>query len=83
MSGDRRPRKKNHLIDTRCDLHRVDREFDVHVAFDLRSSILINEFFACFSNHGEPVVSQPIEERLERRTFAILEDCGVVERSQQ
>jgi hypothetical protein len=83
MSGNAVAREKEHLIDMRCDLHCVDRKFDVYVAFDFPPTRLIEEFFGCFGNHGEPVVVQPIEEWLERRMFIILEDSGVVERSQQ
>jgi hypothetical protein len=62
------------LIDTRRDLHRVDRKFGVYVVFDLPSTGLIDEFFGCFGNHGEADVVQPVEELLERRMFIILED---------
>jgi hypothetical protein len=65
------------LIDTRRDLHRVDRKFGVYVVFDLPSTGLIDEFFGCFGNHGEADVVQPVEQLLERRMFIILEDNGV------
>ena len=67
-------REKDHLIDMRRDPHCVDRKFDVDVALDLAPASLIDEFFGCFGNYGEAVVVQPIEERLERRMFVILED---------
>jgi hypothetical protein len=56
---------------------------DVHVALNLAPPGLVDEFLGRLGDDGIAIVVQPIDERLERRMFIILEDDSVIERSQQ
>ena len=51
--------------------------------FNLAPPGLVDEFLGRLGDDGIAIVVQPIDERLERRMFIILEDDGVIERSQQ
>ena len=63
--------------------HGIDREFDVHVAFDLAASARVDEFLGSFGNDGVAVVVEPIDQRANGRVFLIFDDGSVVECAEQ
>ena len=63
--------------------HGINREFDVHVAFDLAAASGIGELFGRLGHHREAVVVQPIDQRADRRIFLLLGKRRVIERSNQ
>jgi hypothetical protein len=50
VTGNRRHAKKHHLIDVVGELHRVDREFDIHIAFHLAAATGIDKLFRRFGH---------------------------------
>jgi hypothetical protein len=59
-------REKHHMIDMLGDLHGIDGEFDVHVAFDLATAGLVNKFLGRFGDHGVAVIVEPVDQRADR-----------------
>lgn len=76
-------REEHDMVNVRRDLQGVDREFDIHVAFDFAPAHGIGKLFGRLGHHGEAVVVQPVDERFDRRIFVILQEGGVVECAQQ
>ena len=56
------PGKQHHVVDVRGDLHGVDRELDIHVAFDLAAAGLIDEFFGRLGDDRIAVVIEPVDQ---------------------
>ena len=75
--------EQHHVIDRAGDFHGVDRELDVHAAFDLAAAGLIDEFFRRLGHHAVAVVVQPIDQRPDRGIFLILDHRGVIEGAQE
>ena len=71
------------MIDRARDFHRVDGKLDIHVAFDLAPSGLVDEFLRCLGDDRIAVVVEPVDQRADRGIFLILDHRGVVERAQQ
>jgi hypothetical protein len=65
-------RKQDLLVDPAGELHRVDREFDVHVALDLAASGRLDVFLGRLGDDGVAVVVEPIEQRRDPGEFLIL-----------
>ena len=55
--------EQHHLIDVRREFHGIDRELDVHIAFDLAPAGLIDEFLGRLGDDGVAVVIEPIDQR--------------------
>ncbi len=49
------------MIDMACEVHGIDREFNVHVALDLAAAGLVDEFLGRLGNDGVAVVIEPID----------------------
>ena len=64
-------------------LHRVDRELDVHIAFDLAAAGLIDEFLGRLGDDAVAIVVEPVDQRPDRGVFLMLDHGGVIERAQQ
>ena len=77
------PREKHHEVEVVGHLHRVDRELDVHVAFDLPASGRIDELLRRLGHHGIAVIVEPIDQRTDGRIFLIVHQRGVVEGANQ
>src|SRR5215470_9657767 len=75
--------EQHHVIDVAGDLHRIDRELDVHVALDLAAAGLVDELFRGLGDDGIAVVVEPIDQRTNRRILLILHNGGVIEGAQQ
>jgi hypothetical protein len=71
------------LIDMLSDFHRIDREFDVHVALQLAAAGGVDVFLGRLGYDGVAVVIQPIDQGADRREVLIFNDCGVIESAQQ
>src|SRR5262249_32423241 len=56
---------------------------DIHVAFDLAATGLVDELFGRFSHDRVAVVVEPVDQRSNREKLLILDDGGVIERPQQ
>ena len=65
------------------ELHGIDRELDVHVAFDLAAAGLVDEFLGRLGDDRVAVVVEPVDQRADRGIFLILDHRGVIERAQQ
>ena len=66
----------------RRELDGVHCEFDIHIAFDLAPSGLIDKFLGCLGDDGIAVIVKPIDQRSNGGIFLILDHGGVVERTQ-
>src|SRR6516165_9823231 len=51
--------EQHHLVDVWRDLYGVDCELNIHVAFDLALSALIDEFFRRLGDHRVAIVIEP------------------------
>lgn len=71
------------MIHARRQLHGVDAQLDIHVAFDFSTTLAVGVFLGRLGDHGVAVVMQPVDQRPDRRILVILEQGGVVERAQQ
>jgi len=67
----------------RRDLHGIDGKLDVHVAFDLAPTGLVNELLGRLGDHRVAVVIEPVDQRADRRILLILDHGRVVERAHQ
>jgi hypothetical protein len=68
------------VIDVAGEFHSVDGELDIHVAFDLAATGLVDELFGRLSHDRVTVVVEPVDQRPNRGKFLILDDGGVIER---
>ena len=66
-----------------ASLHGIDRELDVHVAFDLAAAGLVDELLGGLGDDAVAVVVEPIDQRPDRRIFLILDHGGVIEGAHQ
>jgi hypothetical protein len=66
------------VVDGARDLHGVDRELDVHVAFDLAAAGLVDEFLGCLGDDRVAVVVEPIDQRPDRGVFLVLDHGCVI-----
>src|SRR6202044_3367061 len=71
-------RKQNDLVDVLSELHRIDRNLDVHVAFDPPTSTGVDIFFRGLSDDRVTVVVEPIDQGSDRGEFLIFNDRGVI-----
>ena len=75
--------KEHDVIDMRRNFHRVDRQLDIHIAFDLAAPLAVGEFLGRFGHHGEAVVMQPIHERTDRAVFVVFQERRIIKGPQQ
>ena len=71
------------MVDVFGNLHRIDRQLDIHVALDLAAAGLVHEFLGGLGDDRIAVVIQPIDQRSYRGIFLILDHGRVVERPHQ
>jgi hypothetical protein len=69
--------KQHNLINVTRQLHRIDRELDVHIAFDLAATAGVSEFLGHLSDDRVTVVIEPIEKRPDRGELVVLDDRRV------
>src|ERR1700687_1199477 len=75
MGGNHRRRKTATSERSFGKLHRIDRDFDVHAAFELATALTIIKLLGGFyDDHVAAVVFQPIDQRADRRAFRIFND---------
>jgi len=60
------------------ELHRIDRELNIHVAFDLAAAAGVDEFLGRLGDDGVAVIIEPVDQRTDRRIFLIFDDRGVI-----
>ena len=63
--------------------HDVNRQLDIHVAFDLATASGIGEFLGRFCDHGIAVVIKPIDKRANGGIFLIFNQRRVVKCTDQ
>ena len=71
------------MIDVGREFHRIDCEFDIHIALDLAAAGLVDEFLGRLGDNRIAVVVEPIDKRANRRILLILDHGGVIEGAQQ
>src|SRR6516162_5282507 len=71
------------MIEMLNKAHGIDRELNVHVAFDLAAAKRVGELLGGFGHHGVAVVVEPIHERTDRGVLLILSERRIVERTHQ
>jgi hypothetical protein len=76
-------RKQDHLVDLPGELHRMDRDLDVHVAEDLAAPGGVDVFLGRLGDDGIAIVVEPVDQRPDRGKFLILDDGGIVEGAEQ
>ena len=64
-------------------LHGVDCQFDVHVSLHLAPSKRIDELFRRLCHDCESIVIEPIDQWSYRRILLVLDQCRIIERSDQ
>ncbi len=75
--------EEHHEVEMVRHLHGVDRELDVHVAFDFPAPGRIDELLGRLRHDGIAVVIKPIDQRTDGRIFLIVDQGGIVEGSNQ
>src|ERR1700722_5633267 len=71
-------RKQNDLVDVLSELHRIDRNLDVHIAFDLPMPAGVDIFFRGLGDDRVAIVIKPVDQGTDRRIFLIFNDRGVI-----
>src|SRR5262249_5112288 len=69
------------MIEMLHKAHGIDRDFNVHVAFDLAAAKRVGELLGRFGHHGVAVVVEPIDQWTDRGILLVLHKRCIVERS--
>src|SRR5690606_15039616 len=75
--------EEHDMVEPRRKLHGIDGKLDVHVALDLPASLAVGVLLRRLRDHAEAVVVKPVDKRSDRRVVVVLQQRGVVERTQQ
>ncbi len=68
------------MIQVGCHFHDIDREFDIHVAFDLSPSRGVGKLFRRLGDQCEAVVVQPVHKWADRRILLVFDESGIIYR---
>ena len=71
------------MIDVLRHLEHVDRQLDIHVAFDAAPPHRVGEFLCRLGHHRIAIVIEPIDERSDRRIFLVFDQSSIVKCSDQ
>src|SRR5262249_59004065 len=71
------------VIDRGRNFHRVDGELDIHAAFDLAPTSLIDEFLCRLGHDAVAIVIKPIDQGPDRRVLLVLDYGGIIKRAQK
>ena len=75
--------EQHHVIDMRSHFHGVDRELDIHVAFDLAAAGRVDELLCRLGHDRVAVVVEPVDQRPNGRIFLIVHQSRVIEGADQ
>src|ERR1700730_6245095 len=76
-------REQDGMIDVLSHLEHVDCQLDIHVALYSAPPHRVGELLCRLCNHRVAIVVEPIDERSDWRVLLILDQGGIVERSDQ
>src|SRR5207247_140024 len=71
------------MIDVLSRREHVDRQLDIHIALYPAPPHRVGELLGRFCDHRIAIVIEPINERSNRRVLLVLDQGGIVERSDQ
>src|ERR1700722_15910820 len=71
--------EQNDLVDVLGEIQRIDRNLDIHIAFDLALAVGIDVLLGGLRDHRVAVVVEPVDQRLNRGRFLIFNYRRVIE----
>ena len=67
------------MIDLRCQLQHVERNFHIHVALDpALAGLGVGKFTGQFAHDRIAIVVEPVDQRTKRRVFLVFGEGGVI-----
>src|SRR3954452_1030920 len=72
--------KQHDMVHVLRDFHRIHRQFDIHVAFAVATTVQVGEISRNFRDYGEAIVIEKIDQRTNREAILIFDEDGVIER---